>query len=74
MKKRDILPTDADIASGFENFVAEPANKMLISTVPPAENPDTFRTLLMAAYRTGAMMGSAHTGIQFLLMSFEPRE
>ena len=39
--------------------MAKPETKLLLTMVPPAENPDVVRTLLASCFETGFIHGEA---------------
>lgn len=42
----------------FNNFMTKPETKLMLSLVPPSENPDVMQTLLRAAFKAGVNAGA----------------
>lgn len=43
--------------AGFDRWLAKPEIKLMVSMLPPAENPDLVTTLLKAAFVEGSEIG-----------------
>ena len=43
---------------GFGSFLNQPATRLLLSMIPPAENPDVLQTLLKECFESGHDNGS----------------
>lgn len=41
----------------FKSFMEAPATRLMMSMIPPSENPDVLNTLLESAFRAGEECG-----------------
>jgi hypothetical protein len=51
---------------GFADFMAKAETKLLVSMVPPMENPDLMKTLLRAAFDAGHGSGQGNILVEML--------
>lgn len=56
---------------GFDTFMSQPAIRLLISTIPTGERPETLETLLTEAFNAGFQSGSGNTVMSLVKTIFE---
>lgn len=49
---------DARDSTNFDKFMARPETKLMLSLIPPADNPDAMKVLLRASFDAGVSSGS----------------
>jgi hypothetical protein len=58
----------------FEMFLRMPTTRLIISTLPPMQDPDALNVLLRAAFDTGHATGSGSIALALLENIFKDRK
>jgi hypothetical protein len=59
---------------GFQSFMKDERNKLLISQIPEGQSPETLRSVLRAAYDSGHGNGVATVMVGLLESMFKDRQ
>ncbi len=65
--------SDLEQKKGFEDFLAQPSIRLLMSMIPPSERQETMETLLSEAYKAGFNRGSGSFALMTLESLLSPR-
>lgn len=68
--------SDARKAKWFDEFLAKPSTKLILSLVPPSEHDEALRTLLSEAFDAGFTtgVGDALSAVAEALLKGPPKE
>lgn len=67
------IAQEASKKPGFDNFMKLPTIRLLISTVPAGDKPETLETLLQEAFDSGYNRGCVDTSLMLLKAMFDPK-
>jgi len=63
----------ASVEDGFRKWMEKPATKLMVSLIPPSENPDAMDTLLRSCYADAHGAGEGAVAIMMIEAMFKPR-
>lgn len=56
---------------GFSTWMNQPATRMMLSMIPPADKAEVIKTLLQETFNAGYIRGAAQTAVGLLTAMFK---
>ena len=70
MKEKDAIAKK----DGFSDWMNQPATRMMLSMIPPADKAEIIETLLQETYNAGYAKGAGQTAVSFFEAMFKNME